>query len=57
MLIDVKNRGGLIKCSDAVIKIVRFVEHKLIDFTSNFTSITSPLTFKIIILTKNYVFN
>jgi len=32
MLIDVKNRGRLIKCSDAVIKIVRFVEHNLIDF-------------------------
>lgn len=57
MLLDVKNRGGLIKCSDAVIKIVRFVEHKLIDFTSNFISITSSFTSKIIILTKNYVFN
>jgi len=57
ILLDVKNRGGLIKCSDAVIKIVRFVEHKLIDFTSSFNSISSPLTSKIIILTKKYVFN
>lgn len=42
--------------SDSVVKIVRFDDHKLIDFTCNFTSINSSLTSKIII-TKNVVFN
>lgn len=57
ILVDLKNRGGLIKSSVAVIKIVRFVEHKLIELTNSFTSNTSSITSKIIILTKNYVFN
>lgn len=59
-LVHIKNRGGLIKSSSFALKVVKFVEKTLIAMTNNFKSIeilTSNLTTKIIITTKNYVYH
>jgi len=59
-LVAIKNRGGLVKSSSFLVKVVKFVEKTLIDLTFNFKSIkmlNSSLTSKIIIFTKNYVYN
>jgi hypothetical protein len=55
--VNLKNRGGLVKCSDAVLKIVRFVEKKLLELTCNFVSLKCSLKTKIIIYARNYVYN
>lgn len=58
-LVAIKNRGGLVKSSSFVVKVVKFVEKTLIDLTFNFKSIkmlNSSLTSKII-FAKNYVYN
>ena len=57
VLIDVKNRGGLIKSSIDVIKIVKFVEITLSNMTNNFSNLKSCISSKIIIGTKNFVYN
>jgi len=59
-LVAIKNRGGLVKSSYFVVKVVKFVEKTLIDLTFNFKSVkmlNSSLTSKIIIFAKNYVYN
>jgi len=43
ILVDVKNRGGLIKSSKDVVVIVKFNESTLIQLTSNFCSLLSGL--------------
>jgi len=40
VLVDAKNRGGLIKSSLNVIKIVRFIENTLIQLTSGLSTYT-----------------
>lgn len=57
VFIDLKNRGGLVKTSVDVMKIVTFVEFTLIELTNNLTVLKSCLSSKIIINTKNHVFN
>lgn len=50
-LVSIKNRGGLVKSSSFVVKVVKFVEKTLINLTFNFKSIkmlNSSLTSKII---------
>lgn len=57
ILVYVKNRGGLIRSSINVIKIVKFTENTLKQLTSGFNSLTIPgLSTKIIIAVKNYVY-
>jgi hypothetical protein len=57
LLLTLRIEGGLVKCSDAVLKIVRFVEEKLLELTCNFVSLKCSLTTKIIFYARNYVFN
>lgn len=57
VLVDLKNRGGLVKSSADVMKIVRFIEIILIKFTNNFSTLKSCLTSKIINHSKNHAYN
>lgn len=58
LLVDVKNKGGLIKSSLNVIKIVRFIENTLIRLTSGLSILNiSGLSNKIILAVKNYVYS
>lgn len=53
ILVDVKNRGGLIKSSINVIKIVIFIKNTLIQFTSGLSTLNIPgLSNKIILAVK-----
>jgi hypothetical protein len=55
---DVKNGGGLLKSSKNVMKLIKYIGNSLIKLTNNnFTSHISGLSAKIIISTKNYVYN
>lgn len=57
ILVDVKNRGGLIKSSKNVVVIVKLIERTLIQLTSNFCSLLPGLSQKVILAVKNYVYN
>lgn len=57
ILVDVKNRGELIKSSKDVVVIVKFIESTLIQLTSNFYSLLSGLSQKVILAVKNHVYN
>ena len=56
ILADAKNRGGLLKSSKNVMKLIKYIENLLIKLTCNFTSHISDLSAKIIISTKNMTF-
>lgn len=57
ILVDVKNKGGLIKSSKNVVVIVKFIESTLIQLTSNFCSLSPGLSQKVILAVKNHVYN
>lgn len=58
ILVNVKNRGGLIKSSINVIKIVRVIENTLIQLTLGLSTLNIPgLGNKIILAVKNYVYS
>lgn len=56
-LVNIKNRGGLVRSSCDVLKIIKYVENTLIQFTDNFKHLKSGLYSKIIIHAKNYVYS
>jgi len=56
-LLDVKNRRILIKRSIDAIKIVKFVEITLSYITNKFSNMKFSVSSKMIIFTKNYVYN
>lgn len=43
MLVDFKNKGGLIKSSVSITKVVKFVEKRLMTTTNNYTSIQNSI--------------
>lgn len=58
ILVDVKNRLGLIKSSINVIKIVRFIENTLIQLTSGLSILNiNGLSNNIILAVKNYAYS
>lgn len=56
-LVNIKNRGGLVRSSTDVLKIVKFVENTLIQLTDNFKHLKLGSYSKIVIHTKNYVYS
>jgi hypothetical protein len=54
ILTDVKSRVGLLKSSNSVMKLIKYIENFLIELICYFTLIISGLSIKIIISAKLY---